>query len=328
MGESGPDPISAGRHAQRLLQRHSQRLITLGGAVLLDRDPEPLHQMRVTLRRLSTVLHQFGPALELPEAVSPRRLAKTVRRLGQARDLDVLIERLEQQLLPALPKAEARQLKPVLKRLRRRRRHSHGHLHGVLRGDGYRATVRALEAWLAAPQLTPLGQEPLADWLLEWHWPWIGSLLLHPAWRLQTPEGRGNVRQLHDLRKGIKEARYRLENLEGLAVPGVGMGVGGAVKQLKQGQEWLGELHDLAVLRSEISAVLHKGAAGTHLGAHLAQLELTLRDQERQAWQSWRLTAAALTALPGRRALVTSLLAAPEADETSAKGADAHVRPA
>lgn len=325
MGDPGPPAISAGRHAQRLLQRHSQRLISLGGAVLLEKDPEALHQMRVTLRRLSTVVHQFGPALELPMAVSRRRLAKSAKRLGQARDLDVLIERLNQQVLPELPRAEARQLKPLLKRLRRRQGQSRRQLKTVLRSDSYRGLVRALEGWLAAPRLTPLGRQPLADWLLEWHWPWIGELLLHPAWWLESPGGGSGVGQLHELRKGIKEARYRLENLEALA----GAGAQAAARQFKQGQEWLGELHDLAVLRAEIAAEIT-----TALGPGL---ERTLRDQEREAWQRWRLTAAVLTAQPGRRALVESLLAppCPESDGSgtirtgpiSKQSGDAHIKP-
>lgn len=132
------------------------------------------------------------------------------------------------------------------------------------------------------------------------------------------------MRQLHDLRKGIKEARYRLENLESLA----GTGARAALGHLKQGQEWLGELHDLAVLRAEISAVLGQGTTGGAWSGQLPQLELNLQDQERQAWQSWRLTAAALTAQPGRRALVDSLLATQVAEGSAAKSSDAHIEPA
>ena len=55
--------LSSGAYALDLIQRQVRRLGKLQGEVLADRDPEPLHQLRVSLRRLRTALSQFGPAL-------------------------------------------------------------------------------------------------------------------------------------------------------------------------------------------------------------------------------------------------------------------------
>jgi hypothetical protein len=46
--------LTSGAFAQELIHRQIRRLGKLQGQVLADRDPEPLHQMRVSLRRLRT----------------------------------------------------------------------------------------------------------------------------------------------------------------------------------------------------------------------------------------------------------------------------------
>ena len=86
---------SSGAHAALLIQRQTRRLGKLQPDVLADQDPEPLHQVRVSLRRLRTVLQQFAPALVLPDTISDRRIAKVARHTGLTRDLDVLQQRLQ-----------------------------------------------------------------------------------------------------------------------------------------------------------------------------------------------------------------------------------------
>ena len=55
--------------------------------MLRDADREPLHQIRVNLRRLRTVLSVFGPALVLPRGVRAARIASLARCTGETRDL-------------------------------------------------------------------------------------------------------------------------------------------------------------------------------------------------------------------------------------------------
>src|SRR5690606_23957499 len=57
--------------------------------------PEFIHQLRVALRRLRSLLHLFAPALP-PAFVDEWKttLRDTARRLGEARDLEVLYEEL------------------------------------------------------------------------------------------------------------------------------------------------------------------------------------------------------------------------------------------
>jgi inorganic triphosphatase YgiF len=77
----------------------------------IDTLPEHLHQLRVGLRRLRSVLRELGPlSPELPEQWA-EALALLFGRLGSARDRDALA----QTLLPALRKAGATELQlPVI----------------------------------------------------------------------------------------------------------------------------------------------------------------------------------------------------------------------
>jgi CHAD domain-containing protein len=291
--------LSCGNHALQLLARHGKRLVKLHPEVLDDRDPEPLHQMRVTLRRLRTGLVQFAPALELPAGVSAQRLARSGRRLGMARDLDVLRQRLEGSLLPQLSAREAEQLRPVLKRLKRERREAQGELRRALHSGRHLKLIQALQGWLREPRFTPLGQRPLGEWLTEWQWPWLGNVLLHPAWWIEDGDAEAAQEPLHELRKGIKGARYRLENL----LPCCGDAARSWVDRLKRAQELLGDLHDLAVLRDAIEAELPHGLAHQMPGLHALLLE-----QRAGSWIAWQALTPHLLDHSERRHLLLELL--------------------
>lgn len=290
---------STGQHVHALLATHSKRLVKLHPQVLDDRDPEPLHQMRVAMRRLRTCLTQFAPALVLPAGVSAQRLTRSGRRLGLARDLDVLRERLDTRLLPHLSEAETRQLKPMFKQLKRERRDAQHELRRELHSGRYLKLLQALQGWLRDPRFTPLGEQPLSDWLPEWQWPWLGTLLLHPAWWLTDGTGAAEQELLHDLRKGIKGARYRLENL----LPASGDTARRWVERLKQAQELLGDLHDLAVLRDAIEQQLPQ-----NLPSQMPGLHGLLAEQHASSWSSWRVLGPSLLEPGERRQLLLGLL--------------------
>ena len=57
--QAGSPPLSNGQFARDLLQRQIDRLVQLQTSVAEGKGPEPLHQMRVTMRRLRTTVVQF-----------------------------------------------------------------------------------------------------------------------------------------------------------------------------------------------------------------------------------------------------------------------------
>ncbi|MEB3296950.1 MAG: CHAD domain-containing protein [Cyanobacteriota bacterium] len=268
---------SNGEWVIRLVGRQLERLAALQGAVLKDRDPEALHQLRVSLRRLRATLQQFGPVLVLPAAVCDQRLARSVRRLGQARDLDVLRDRLEQELAPGLPAAEQAALKPVLRELKRERRVARERLKETLRSRSHLELVAQLQRWLREPRLTPLGREPLQHWLHEWLLPPTLQLALHPGWWAVDPISEAET--LHNLRKQIKNVRYQLENLRRIGNQKLGV----RISQLRSLQELLGELNDLAVLAGAIDQQLPHG-----LGRDLPALAALMAERRERCWQAWQ----------------------------------------
>jgi CHAD domain-containing protein len=271
---SGPG-LSSGSYALELIQRQVRRLGKLQGEVLADRDPESLHQLRVSLRRLRTALTQFGPALVLPESVTDRRIAAVARRTGLCRDLDVLQLRLQQQLLPRLPGDEQQALEGPLKRLARDRSQAFDTLKEALHSSRYLKLLARLHKWQQQPRYTPLGQLPLAAWLYDWQAPFTAALFLHAGWTVEDPTAEA----LHDLRKRIKAARYALEHLEDWCEPALRAWI----QELRQAQEHLGELHDLQILTQTL------GGSGSPLKSErLPVLRSELAGQLSEHWLRWR----------------------------------------
>ncbi len=289
---------SCGAYAAELIQRQTRRLGKLQPEVLADEDPEPLHQLRVSLRRLRTALGQFGPALVLPDGISDRRIARVARRTGLCRDLDVLRQRLDHELIPALPEAERKALRPVLKQLSRDRRQAFEGLVEALRSGPYLKLLARLHRWQNEPRYTPLGELPLRPWLFEWQAQTAAGLFLHPGWFAPDPQAA----VLHDLRKRIKGVRYALEHLE----PFGGSTLAAWILDLKRAQDDLGDLHDLQVLGDALDDQL-EGDLDTALPC--LRLEIGRRSDE--LWREWQEHGASLRSDPSRRALYASLLAAP-----------------
>jgi len=287
-----PGDSSAGAYATGLLGEHLKAIVSLQAAVLKDQDSEPLHQLRVRFRRLGTLLLQFGPALQLPDRVTEQNLAKTGRRLGLVRDLDVLTGHLQHQLGLSQPAEELSRIKPVLKTLVRSRKLAFAEMVEELRSRRYLRLLAKLQSWLRQPTWTALGEEDARDWLVEWKTPVLAGLLSQPGWRASDPDRDRAC--LHDLRKKIKRARYGLANLKELAGDSLGIWL----ERFKAQQDILGGLNDLQVLEQAIEEQLVGDLAQA-----LPQLSLRLKQQKRLHWQQWQGQASSMVGEPGRREL-------------------------
>lgn len=248
--------LSTGEQAQLLIARQLSRLQGLRPQVLEDDDPEALHQFRVSLRRLRSLISQFGPALELPPRLNRGRIAALARATGDCRDADVLRELLEQQLLPRLQPAERDACRPLRRQLKRQRRQAFQKLETGLRSSRCRSLLEQLESWGQAPRYTSLGQGPLNAWLPEWLLACSSGCFLHGGWFAGEPDDP----ELHALRKQVKEVRYGLEALrDWIGEPGEAW-----IGDLRRVQSCLGDLHDQAVLMQlipghrEVETALHR----------------------------------------------------------------------
>ncbi|MEB3275123.1 MAG: CHAD domain-containing protein [Prochlorothrix sp.] len=298
-------PIATDRRLREVvhgaIQQHFRKTIKCRKAVLKDLDPEPLHQMRVGLRRLRSTLHTFGAVVNIPKPGRDPALAYLGRRLGKVRDLDVLHVDLSRRTLPELPMKEQKRLEGVLRQIQQQRTQYFRSLEVMLGGDRYKSFKRAYRTWLDDPQYTALGDLPWTTEAPDLLLSLFCGLFRHPGWLLGTQvqgqqlqtlpwEDYGPAitatlqdpdccEQLHHLRKTVKRVRYQSE----LFQPFYGAALDDIIQDLKQAQEVLGHLQDLQIQRDTIDGYLNKSIA-SHLPTVVAQFEAT----QGQLWQQWQ----------------------------------------
>lgn len=288
-----------GLQANQAIRKYLQRAARYEKLVLKDKDPENLHQMRVALRRLRTVMQVFSGGIQLPKAANDRRVAQVSRCLGKLRDLDVIAETLSAQFVPDLPDDENRQLKAAFKALRRHRKRALAQVKTTLKGDRYRTLKKQLQRWSESPHLNLTADRPVDAVLPDITLPLLSRLWLAPGWLVGThaiaDDGqfhlnggisgdglelclRDNRETLHDLRKRVKHVRYQL----GLVAEFYGDRLDADLARFKTLQEQLGLLQDSWVLETFLADVI------PHWAQQLPTLAALLRDRRHHAWQQWR----------------------------------------
>jgi len=195
--------------------------------VLVSNDPEYLHQLRVGLRRLRSALRVFR---DLLPGKQRKRLARQLRKvsheLGEARDWDVLVQRLE-----AAPKPP-----PLLSRASGKRDLARKAARKVLTSKRFAKLMEAARA-IGARQ----SDENLAD---------FAATALDRRYRKLMLSVRGtewsDARDRHAVRIRVKRLRYACEFFAP-AFPGDATAL--YVQALKELQRILGDLNDIAVAR-------------------------------------------------------------------------------
>jgi len=212
------------------------------GSVNSD-NPEFIHQMRVASRRLRAALRLFGPLL--PAALGDELLPELrvlTRRLGHARDLDVLLTEIVTPVVQALPN------EPRL-----------ASLAGAVTDRQYSARTAAVRhlqsiayARLLLRTTTLLHQAPFATVVESISFPdetvvdFAVARLKRLRKRVRVLAAAASIEDpssLHGLRIAIKRLRYALEFFTSLAADG---SLRRWLVQLALLQDELGQLNDLA----------------------------------------------------------------------------------
>jgi CHAD domain-containing protein len=252
-----------------MIAKHFKHMMKQKRGVLADTDPEYLHQMRVGSRRLRAALHLFAPSLQLPKACEEKHLRRLARTLGEVRNLDVIIQRLQDDYGPGLPPQELKCLDRAVRALAKQRLVA---LRQVKRQLKDSTLKQSYAQWLKPPQYAPGATLPLQLVLPDLLSPAIAQLLLHPGWWIPAEDTRpGSRQQLHDLRKACKQARYQLEGFQDW----YDASFTAWIDELKDLQECLGTVQDMTVLRRVIGTVLPEGQTLPELEAQLQQTEQT-----------------------------------------------------
>jgi CHAD domain-containing protein len=290
--------IVLGDLAYRVLRENFQKVVDREVEVIADKDPESLHQMRVAIRRLHSALKVFTEAIVLSKEIEAANIRKFARSLGDTRDLDVLQQSLLDRYQPLLQESEKNKFFEVIAYLQQKHDRCFLDLKKTLKSDRYRKFKKSMRIWLDKPDYTVLGKSKTLPLLSDLLLPSICQLFLHSGWFVGSDIESGKVRAigietitdfdaegklctdiLHDLRKQVKDVRYRSEFFAGF----YGEDFSEKIVELKQTQELLGDFQDNNVLHHFLESKMK-----LDLKRELPNIDRYLEQNLALFWQKWK----------------------------------------
>lgn len=255
----------------------------------LGADPEELHQLRVTVRRIDATLSLFKRHLP-PALVKARKTAKALlRSLGATRDLDVQLAGLNA-YCEEVPEEERMALEPLKERLTIERARARARMLRALDSEPTRRWIQTLTAAAEAP---PAANDAGAGTV---------AAVMPQRVRRRFRRLRRAVRRLradssmddyHKVRRRAKQLRYALES--GLAL--YGKPADEMLKALRRMQDKLGASQDAHMARNHLVALAADPACGLppatlfHMGRlaeHHARVTSEARSTVTRSWRKVR----------------------------------------
>lgn len=220
----------------------------------LGHDPEALHQLRVTARRIDATLGLFKR--QLPMALlHARKTAKSVlRTLGAARDLDVQLAELAR-YCAGLSEQERTAAEPLKARLEAQRARARARMVRALDSE---PTRRWLETLSLASAQASAGNGAFAD---------RAMVVMPERVRCRFRKLRKSVRRLrtkssmedyHAVRRRAKQLRYAIESGAGM----FGKPADETLKALRRLQDKLGAQQDAYMSRNRLATLAADPANG------------------------------------------------------------------
>jgi CHAD domain-containing protein len=238
-------------------------------ACRLGTGPEGVHQMRVGLRRLRSVLKVFRPAARCPALEEfDAGLKALADRLGPARDWDVFLGGLGAQVSEAL--AGDKRIAALLKAAEAKRTAAYAALRTELEGPGFRRLVLAGVGLLLHRPWREAEEAEAAERLdrLEEALPEFAASLLDKRWHKLCSEGEDieghSAEALHEVRLEAKRLRYATELFAPLWP---GKSTRRFQRRLSALQEELGIANDTAVARSLVASLGGSAVPAWAIGA-------------------------------------------------------------
>ena len=308
-----PKINSLGDWASLAFKKYFYKTLKHEAEVLKDQDPEQLHQMRIGMRRLRFAAKGFRPVVALPKAAKDQRIGKIAHCLGGLRDLDVLLEALKNQYKPNLPTSEQVELDKALQKLLKQRHQAFKKVQKNLGHQSYLMYKQKFQEWLDNPIYKDVSQLPIQGVLPDLLLPEISQLFLHSGWlvgvekeNLETSDNHNFLLQktnskyqvikinnnisainisdaeeerLHSLRKEVKRVRYQMS----LFTEFYGSTYEAYLKDMKELQEYLGDIQDSAIIRKFLENIWH-----TNIEKVLPNLVMQLKHSREKALRKWQ----------------------------------------
>lgn len=217
--------------------------------------PDAVHQMRVTARRLRSVLAGYRAEFDT-SVTEPLRveLGWLIERLGRARDLEVLRARV---------RASAGQHHPLSALMEASivddRATAHREAVASMASPRYFALIDALDEFCDHPAFSPRAEsaaEPELVACLRAQW----QRLDRAVERVEGRKGRKRALRLHEVRRRVKRLRYATE----AARPVIGSRVDDLSGTLSEIQDVLGHHHDAIVAVDFVRSITDPGPEARH----------------------------------------------------------------
>lgn len=212
-------------------------------------DPEGVHRLRTSARRLRSELQSFGKLID-PEwggrLIAELRWLGAV--LGAARDTDVLRERFEK----GESEEDRAALEPLFDWLAGRRAKAGRTTFRTLKGDRFRELMAELERSAAEPATVDRAAKPCRKVLPP---------LVSKAWKRLRQDAEGLASDspdpaFHELRKRAKRARYTTESIAPTLGPRAEKRGKKLVGLARAIQDLLGAHQDAVVAAEEVESLL------------------------------------------------------------------------
>jgi CHAD domain-containing protein len=259
-----------------------------GARIRHDAGPEAVHQSRVALRRLRSLLRVFRRATDDPALRSlDARLREVVATLGPARDWDVFLAGIGGEVAEAFP--EDARVAALLRAGEARRRAGYDAAVAMVASPGWRLLmIDALAVLLARPWR--LGADETRAAMLDLPARAFGRAVLDRRWDRLRRAGAEfdtlSAEELHELRLDGKRLRYAAEVFAPLFDGGRARRF---LRRLATLQDGLGIANDVAVARGLARSLAARGAGRSWaVGVVEGWCEARVaahRDDARGAWR-------------------------------------------
>lgn len=215
------------------------------GRLVLRDEEDSVHQMRVTVRRLRSVLATYRPLLDTEWSEPLRAELKWLAALlGDVRDAEVLRRRLRRWAAEHGPGPTG--VDALRAALAERQAQGRARLLPELDGDRYRELIAGLADGLRWSEADPRKKALRKRLRRSWR-----RLVVAADAVGETDDTEERRRRLHEVRKKAKRVRYTAESLGGV----FGKDAERLAKAAKSVQSTLGDLNDATVMIMTIELV-------------------------------------------------------------------------
>jgi CHAD domain-containing protein len=272
--------VTAGEAITLAVRSTVERLVEQQALVRLASGPDAVHRARVATRRLRSDLRTYSVLFD-PEPIANLRveLGWLADLLGQVRDADILLARLQPYLGSDEATAEQRE---ILERLSRQHGKAQMQLMTAMAEPRYSALLDSLARLAVAPPLSEVAKAPADEFM---------AMIVSGTWHklrsaVRKLDQHPDDAKMHAVRIEAKRCHYAAE----AAAPAMGVAAARFVEAVAGLQQALGDYNDAVVSAGWLTqASGHMDASTAFLAGALHEAQNDFVRKARRRWPAaWR----------------------------------------